>query len=139
MGATSENVEDPQSHRLYNPRFFIVLGLLFSFLLPGILYSINEGELKSRRWRTWLVVMFAGAFLGLVAVLIVGGDRLGTGARWGFLGINFGVSGLLYSLQSRSYTQWLSSGQKPRSVVVPVAIAAIPLTLLTIIAVLFIG
>jgi hypothetical protein len=109
-------------YRLYNPGSYIPLSIIFSFLLPGVLFSINQGKLHGKRTRNLLCALFVGGMIALftLAVLIDGISE--TAGRLGFLGINVSIAGLLMTIQMPDYRRWKTTGQRPRRIVYPILI-----------------
>jgi hypothetical protein len=132
----AQNPDGRKTIRLYSPGSFPVLAMLFSQLLPGILYAINIGKLGNARKRNLLIVIFLGLEAALFALVIVSSAKFGNYAKYVFEAINIGVGSILYQKQKADYQAWKTDGTKPCSLLWPICIAIVPVTLIVVLSVL---
>jgi hypothetical protein len=124
---TTEGVVDQQGdYRLYNPNSYIPLSIVFSFLLPGVLFAINQGKLYGKKTRNLLLALFIGSLIALFTVAVLVDGMQGSVGRIGFLGVNVSVAALLMTLQGPAYRKWKASGVRPRRLIFPILISLVP-------------
>ena len=128
--AIGQPVGGADDYRLFNPKHFGILAALFSLLLPGVLYSLNSRRLEGgHRWLLY-ILGFVIVEAPLLSAAIRAPDSWNPYAKYVFEAINISIGAVLYARQKASYEQWLLRGLKPRSLIAPIAIAAVPVGLL---------
>jgi tetratricopeptide (TPR) repeat protein len=105
--------------RVYDPKHFVWLGLVFSAMVPIYLAASNWGKVgQSRTKRRWLGLGFVGFVLLLPALTILPGGELGdlAGKAIG-LALNVGFAHTLRDKQRPLYRAALRLGARPGSLV----------------------
>jgi hypothetical protein len=127
MVLESTDINKPFSNiRLWNPKYFVVLSPIFSFLLPGILFSMNIGQLGDRKKQK---IYIAGFIISLVLFMFcfyLMPDDWGNIPKYIGEAVNIAIGSYLYKLQKSDYENWKLSGQKNKSFLLPVIISIIP-------------
>ena len=108
-----ENSNENDSIKIYNPLIFIILSPIFSFLLPGILFSVNIGRMGNRRKQYFFLALFITLFLIFLAFsyYLIPDSAMGFD-RIVFMGINIGMGYSLYHFQKADYDGWILCGAK---------------------------
>jgi hypothetical protein len=130
----SNNELFDQDKRYYNPKYFIFLAPLFSFVLPGVLFGINirnsESKTKGNQFIVLTAVCGAVLFTGLYFLGAYSQQFVGDSSKYIFEGLNVGIGIFLFQKQKMAYQQWKSYGKKPKYVLFPILIAIIPVAIL---------
>lgn len=120
--------------RYYNPKIFIFLAPLFSFILPGVLFGINvyNSKGKKRGIQSLAFVLLSGICF-FITVILLGNyfqKFIGGNSKYFFEAINIGIGALLYDKQRKQFKTWLTLGGKPKNILPPVLISVVPVALL---------
>lgn len=114
----TENNSIP-TKKLWNPKSFIILSLLFSFLPAGIMYSLNYGRSGNQRkkWTSLISTIIGFIFLCTLTIFIptIISKSL-------CLGINIGIAVYLVRTQTDLYQQHIQNGGQKASYLLPVII-----------------
>jgi hypothetical protein len=135
----SPNEQFDQNKRYYNPKYFIFLAPLFSFVLPGILFGINirNSESKTKGNQFILLTAICGSvlFTGLYFLGAYFQQFVGDSSKYIFEGLNVSIGIYLFQKQKIAYQQWKSYGKKPKYMIFPILIAIIPVAILIVLTV----
>ncbi|WBW97086.1 hypothetical protein [Oceanirhabdus sp. W0125-5] len=121
-----ENLDGTISNKkkLWNPKIFLVISILFSFLPAAILYSLNYGRVGYKRKRNiYLIVSVLGFILMIIALIFIPS----TIAKSIALGINVGIGVYLKNDQEKLFKQHIDNGGKKASYLVPLLICFVVL------------
>ncbi|WP_130807881.1 hypothetical protein [Senegalia massiliensis] len=117
-----EQGNEKERKKLWNPRGFLVLGPIFSFLPVAILYSLNCGKLGYRKKkRNSLAITFISVFIIIALEYLIDGgiDRII------FTALNIGVAIYAYHDQSNLFKEHIDNGGRKASYLIPVIISLI--------------
>lgn len=122
---------------LWNPKNFIVISILFSFLPSAIMYSINYGRLNNKRKRNISLIIYGLIFIIFLASTFLLDEVISNSMfRSIFIGLNIGIAIYLRYDQIKLYESYIEDGGKKASIVIPVIIC-LTFTLLTVGAIVY--
>lgn len=108
--------------KLWNPKGFIFIGVIFSFLPAAILYALNYGRLGYKKERLYNLLGFIALFIvgAVVSVYIQVGFMKAV-----FYGLNIGLSVYMRTQQEELFQRHIEAGGKKASYLLPVIIGLI--------------
>lgn len=113
---SEEDINQITGKRLWNPKGFLILGVLFSFLPAAILYSLNYGRLGLSRKRN---ISFAASFIAF-AVMISMALVIEQGITKSIiLALNLGALIFMKNDQSILFQNHIMNGGRKASYLVP--------------------
>jgi hypothetical protein len=99
---------------LWNPRCFLVIGMIFSFLPAGVLYALNYGRSGYKKKRNiTLLSVIVGFLLFLIAASFLPGNL----SKYIVYGVNVSIAGYFSRDQKELYTSHILAGGKRASFV----------------------
>ncbi len=102
--------------KLWNPKGFLILSVLFSFLPASVLYSLNYGRLGlSKKRNISLVVSFVIFIVMISMVFVINGSIM----KSIFYGVNIGAAIFMNNNQAKIFENHLKNGGKKASYIVP--------------------
>lgn len=107
--------------KLWNPKSFIILSALFSFLPTGIICSLNYGRLGDNK-KKWITL--ALTILGFIAFTILA-SQLTVKTSSFLLPINIGIGIFLRNIQKELYNEHIQNGGKRASYFLPIFIGVL--------------
>jgi hypothetical protein len=123
-----------KNKRYYNPKYFIVLAPLFSFVLPGVLFGINvrnsESKTKGNQFIVLTAICGAVLFTGLYFLGTYFQQFISDSSKYIFEGLNVSIGFVLFQKQKMAYQQWKIYGKKPKFILFPILISVIPVAIL---------
>jgi len=111
--------------KLWNPKSFIIISAIFSFLPTGIICSLNYGRLgdHKKKWITLISTILSFiVFIYLLSLLSVKSSSLA-------LPVNAGIGILLRNIQKELYNEHIKNGGEKASYFLPVLICFLLLAL----------
>ena len=113
---------DPEDVKLWDPKGFLWMSIVFSFIPAAILFFLNYIRLRLIR-RAYTVLSLASIiFVVAVAMALYLPPNVN---RFGLFGLNIGMATYMYASQLRIYEQHLTQGGMTASFVIPVLLAII--------------
>jgi len=108
--------------KLWNPKGFLILSILFSFLPAAVLYSLNYGRLGlSKKRNISLVVSFVFFTVMISMVFVI---NLGI-MKSIFYGVNIGAAIFMNNNQAKIFENHMKNGGKKASYIVPTLISIV--------------
>jgi hypothetical protein len=117
MNLNVSSFEVTSDKPLWNPKSFIIISALFSFLPAGIMYSINCKRLGFKQKGNKVIVF---SILGFIATLIVFSFLPGNFGKYVGMGINGAIGAQLMREQLPMFNEHISRGGKKASLVMPI-------------------
>jgi hypothetical protein len=105
--------------KLWNPKFFIVISALFSFLPAAILYSLNYGRLGNGKKRNMLLIAYIFLFIIVISLSFLIQNSI---MKALFYGLNIGLGVYMQIDQTKLYIKHIQEGGKKASYIIPVII-----------------
>jgi hypothetical protein len=103
--------------RLWNPKGFILISVLFSFLPAGILYSLNYGRLGDTKKKNISLAITFVAFVVMITMGLLINESI---IKSIFYGLNIGAAAFMYNNQSKIFKNHILNGGRKASYLVPV-------------------
>jgi hypothetical protein len=114
---SGEEINQTTGIRLWNPKGFLILGVLFSFLPAAILYSLNYGRLGLSRKRNISLAASFIAFVVMISMAIIIEQGI---AKSIIYGLNIGAVIFMRNNQSMIFQNHIINGGHKASYLVPV-------------------
>jgi hypothetical protein len=114
-----EEIRTQSTKKIWNPKSFLILSVLFSFLTAGILCSLNYGRLGDNR-KKWITL--SSTILGFI-VLMTLMVLINVKSSSLILPINIGIGILFRNMQINLYDEHIKSGGQKASYLIPTLIA----------------
>jgi len=108
--------------KLWNPKGFIIIGGLFSFLPAAILYSINYGRLGFRKERTYNLLGFGILFVIISFLAVYIENNM---VKYVFEGVNIALSSHMRNKQIDLYKMHIENGGRKASYLFPAIICLV--------------
>jgi hypothetical protein len=108
--------------KLWNPKGFIFIGVIFSFLPVAVLSSLNYGKLGLKKERNYNLFVFGALFVLLIAMSSFIQSNI---AKAVFYGFNIALSSYMSNKQLELFKKHIERGGKKSSYVIPVVICLI--------------
>lgn len=113
---SGEDINQTTGKRLWNPKGFLILSFLFSFLPAAILYSLNYGRLGLSRKRN---ISFAASFIAFVVMISMALVIEQGITKSIFIGLNIGAGIFMKNNQSMIFQNHIINGGRKASYLVP--------------------
>jgi hypothetical protein len=114
---------------MWNPKGFIPLSVLFSFILPGILFIGNESVEKKRKIKHYIYVLLTGIIFLILAYIL---SRYSDKTKYFAEAINIIIGTSLYYKQKEMYSEHISNGGIRKKMLFPILIGIIPIVAIVI-------
>ncbi|MDP4145908.1 MAG: hypothetical protein Q8936_15710 [Bacillota bacterium] len=115
---------------LWNPKGFLILSILFSFLPAAVLYSLNYGRLGLSKKRNISLVVSFVFFIVMISMVFVINQGIMKSIIYG---VNIGVAIYMNNNQAKIFENHIKNGGKKASYIVPtlasIVISAVILSL----------
>ncbi|MDT8717123.1 hypothetical protein IAI10_10680 [Clostridium sp. 19966] len=130
------NKKNVNEKGLWNPKYFLVISIIFSFVPAGVLYALNYGRMGDKKKKNYTLFSVIAGFLLLlvVSVFIPGNDSKYIGYA-----VNIFVASYFSRNQKELYASHILGGGKKASFALPIflsiiicAIIVVPLIALTV-------
>lgn len=118
----NEEVRWTTEKKLWNPKGFIILSVLFSFLPAAILYSLNYGRLGFCKKRNISLLISFIAFIGMISLAIVINQSV---LRSIFYALNIGAAAYMNKDQSKLFEEHVQHGGRKASYLIPAIVCTI--------------
>lgn len=119
IGFDAGNAEIVNNKKLWNPKKFLVISILFSFLPASIMYSINCKRLGNNSKAKKVFIL---SFIGFIAFVIGLSVLPGILVKGLAMGINMAVGGTMMKGQLPLFKEHISRGGKKASFAIPLVI-----------------
>lgn len=107
---------------LWNPKSFLVISCLFSFLPAAIMYSINYKRLGyGQKWKKFLGL----SIIGFVGTIVLFSLLPGNFGKYLGVGINAGIGGAMMKEQLPIFEEYIAKGGKKASLILPIILSTI--------------
>lgn len=105
--------------KLWNPKWFTALGVLFSFLPAAILCALNYGRLgDTGKKNNYLIISGIGFVAMILLAFIVQQDLM----KYVFYALNIGIASYMSKNQTDIFKNHINSGGQKASYIVPVVV-----------------
>ncbi|GAA0180128.1 hypothetical protein SH2C18_28760 [Clostridium sediminicola] len=124
IAMTLEKTEYPLNKKgLWNPKKFILISVLFSFLPVAILYSINYGRLNNKRKRNISLIIYSVIFVTVPALgFLLDGFVSDSAFASMVTALSVSIAFHLKNDQMKLYEEHIENGGKKASFMIPVVI-----------------
>lgn len=119
------NLTSPK--KLWNPKFFLIISMLFSFLPAAILYSLNYGRLGLNKKRNVSMAISFIAFIIMISIALIINQSI---VKSIFYGINIGAAVFMNNDQSKIFKDHIINGGRKASYLIPVLVSTVITTIL---------
>lgn len=108
--------------KLWNPKGFLILSILFSFLPAAILYSLNYGRLGFSKKKNISLLISIIAFAIMISMALLINLNILKGI---FYGLNIGAAVYMRQDQSKLFENHVLNGGRKASYLVPVLVSTV--------------
>ncbi len=115
------------TRKLWNPKSFIIISVLFSFLPAGIMYSLNYGRCGNQRKKWAYLISTIVGFIALYTLAFIIPTIISKSISFG---INIAIGAYLMNTQTPLYKQHIQNGGKRSSYFLPITIGVLIFTLI---------
>lgn len=118
----NQEVKQTTGKRLWNPKRFIILSILFSFLPAAILYSLNYGRLGFSKKRNISLFISFIAFAIMISMVFLINQGIVKSISYG---LNIGAAVFMNNDQSKIFENHVKNGGQKASYLVPVFVSIV--------------
>lgn len=118
----NQEVSQTTGKKLWDPKGFIVLSVLFSFLPAAILYSLNYGRLGLYKKRNISLFISFIAFAIMISMAFLINQSM---LKVIFYGLNLGAAAYMNQGQTKVYKNHILNGGRKASYLVPAVISTV--------------
>ncbi|MFL0268051.1 hypothetical protein [Candidatus Clostridium radicumherbarum] len=118
----NQEVIQTTGKKLWNPKGFLILSILFSFLPAAILYSLNYGRLGFSKKKNISLLISIIAFAIMISMALLINLSILKGI---FYGLNIGAAVYMRQDQSKLFENHVLNGGRKASYLVPVLVSTV--------------
>lgn len=104
---------------LWNPKYFIIISFLFSFLSAAILYSLNYGRCGFTKKRTRYLLGAVGIFIAIIFVTFNTSSQI---TKYVFMVLNVSLGVYMQKDQTHLFEEHIENGGKKASFIIPLVL-----------------
>jgi len=124
-----EDVNIVPAKKLWNPKFFVLISILFSFFPAGVMYSLNYGRSGNKR-KKWTSLASITILFLIICILLFTVPASLSFFKYIIYGLNIGTGIYLSNNQAALYEDHIRNGGEKASYILPVIICVIVSALL---------